>query len=185
MPRAPSSSDRRSSPTPRRDGVGQWWVCLQPDSWRDATAPGLHQGSSSASPDVRFRYGHRKDGGQEVPGCLQQPPHAACTRCKAHQPLLRCVWANLSFFFHYAGMYCHLIFMYAVLPDKYDLLPGNSSDVHSAPCSNYGSHPWRDGDHGLVVHLSGRSWRCRMPFYASLMLANTKEGKKKGMNVFA
>lgn len=36
-------------------------------------------------------------------------------------------------------MYCHLIFMYAILPDKYDLLPGNSSDVHSVPCSNYGS----------------------------------------------
>lgn len=43
--------------------------------------------------------------------------------------ILSCVQANLSFFFHYPGMYCHLIFMYAILPDKYDLLLGNSSDV--------------------------------------------------------
>lgn len=67
---------------------------------------------------------------------------ASC-RCSEPGPRLHltgCVQANLSFFFHYPGMYCHLIFMYAILPDKYDLLPGNSSDVHSVPCSNYGSH---------------------------------------------
>lgn len=57
----------------------------------------------------------------------------------ARRHLTSCVQANLSFFFHYLGMYCHLIFMYAILPDKYDLLPGNSSDVHSVPRSNYGS----------------------------------------------
>lgn len=70
--------------------------------------------------------------------------------CRSSKPgprlhLTCCVQANLSFFFHYPGMYCHLIFMYAILPDKYDLLPGNSSDVHSVPCSNYGSHSWHGG----------------------------------------
>lgn len=117
--------------------------------------------------------------GRRCPGARCSCPMLPAPDARLNQPLLCCVWANLSFFLHYAGMYCHLIFMYAILPDKYDLLPGNSSDVHSAPCSNYGSHPWRGGDHGPVVHLPGGSWRCWMPFYASLMLANTKEGEKK------
>lgn len=56
------------------------------------------------------------------------------------------------------GMYCHLIFMYAILPDKYDLLPGNSSDVHSVPCSNYGSVPAAAaGAAEPLLHLSAGS----------------------------
>lgn len=55
-------------------------------------------------------------------------------------------------------MYCHLIFMYAILPDKYDLLPGNSSDVHSVPCSNYGSVPAAAaGAAEPLLHLSAGS----------------------------
>lgn len=55
-------------------------------------------------------------------------------------------------------MYCHLIFMYAILPDKYDLLPGNSSDVHSVPCSNYGSAPAAAaGAAEPLLHLSAGS----------------------------
>lgn len=80
-----------------------------------------------------------------APAILQTCRAAGQASCRSSKPgprlhLTCCVQANLSFFFHYPGMYCHLIFMYAILPDKYDLLPGNSSDVHSVPCSNYGSH---------------------------------------------
>lgn len=76
----------------------------------------------------------------------------------AHRHLTSCVQANLSFFFHYLGMYCHLILMYAILPDKYDLLPGNSSDVHSVPCSNYGSAPAAAaGAAEPLLHLSAGS----------------------------
>lgn len=84
----------------------------------------------------------------------------SCRRSErgAHQHLTSCVQANLSFFFHYLGMYCHLIFMYAILPDKYDLLPGNSSDVHSVPCSNYGSVPGAAADTAEpLLHLSAGS----------------------------
>lgn len=119
--------------------------------------------------------------GQGSPGMQQKavavgrrspaPQSSHPTPHRARQPLLSCVWANLSFFFHYPGMYCHLIFMYAILPDKYDLLSGNSSDVHSAPCSNYGSHPRRSGP---VVHLSDGSWCGWTPLYASPMLANAR-----------
>lgn len=102
----------------------------------------------------------RSGRGQEVPS--SQSSHPSTHR--ARQPFLSCVWANLSFFSHYPGMYCHLIFMYAILPDKYDLLPGNSSDIHSAPCSNYSSHPQRGGP---VVHLSDGSWSGRTPLHAA------------------
>lgn len=91
--------------------------------------------------------------GPSAPAPLPAPPALG-----ARRHLTSCVQANLSFFFHYLGMYCHLIFMYAILPDKYDLLPGNSSDVHSVPCSNYGSVPAAAaGAAEPLLHLSAGS----------------------------
>lgn len=113
-----------------------------------------------------------------APSSSQRSEHGACWH------LMSCVQANLSFFFHYPGMYCHLIFMYAILPDKYDLLPGNSSDVHSVPCSNYGSVPRRRRVLPSPCYTCQPGRDCLMPFHASLLLANTSKGRNE-MNIFA
>lgn len=112
-----------------------WQVCL----WRFSRGQGFPCPKVSRCPGA-------------APGSRRRSEHGA------HQHLTSCVQANLSFFFHYPGMYCHLIFMYAILPDKYDLLPGNSSDVHSVPCSNYGSVPAAAaGAAEPLLHLSAGS----------------------------
>lgn len=158
---------------------------------KDGEQPGEHSpGRGAAGSATRLLWGHsavqwgKKTGdaaegsgcGQEVPSSQSSHP----TPHRARQPLLSCVRANLSFFSHYPGMYCHLIFMYAILPDKYDLLPGNSSDIHSAPCSNYSSHPQRGGP---VVHLSDGSRCGRTPLHASPILANAREREMRWLHL--
>jgi len=110
-----------------------------------------------------------------------RPCQASCRRSEQGSclHLASGVQANLSFFFHYPGMYCHLIFMYAILPDKYDLLPGNSSDVHSVPCSNYGSHSRHGG--GRAAAARWYTWAVVLPnaLLCQSDASKYKERKKK------